>query len=140
MATHCTACGREQRDTDQFCSSCGMPVGQDARHAQPEEWKFCEITWSKKKGFFAKWYFWARNLQTSKPVVTGKKEFVPSGTTYGASQPEAGVPGTKAAFDDVVDQLTAAGWEPVAVSAPSTSWWSRQFRHRVSHPRLKPGA
>jgi hypothetical protein len=131
MTAHCTTCGREQRNTDEFCSSCGTAVSQDATHAPPEQWELCEITWSKKKGFWAKWYFWARHLQTSEPVVTGRKEFVPSGTTYGASQPEAGAPRTVAAFDDVVDQLTAAGWEPVAVSAPAASWWSRQFRHRM---------
>src|SRR5215469_16882301 len=100
MAQHCSTCGRELRDTDTYCVSCGaVPVKtapQPAEEkAKPERWEVCEVTWSKKKGLFAKWYFWARNLETGVPVVTGKKEFSPSGTSYGASSPDAGIPGRR---------------------------------------------
>jgi hypothetical protein len=134
MAQHCITCGRELRDSDAYCASCGaVPVKAVPPQAQPERWEVCEITWSKKKGFFAKWHFWARNLETGEPVVTGKKEFVPSGTTYGASQPDAGARGTVPAFDEVVDLLREAGWEPVAASGSSggSGRWDPQFRRPV---------
>ena len=134
MAQHCITCGRELRDSDVYCASCGAaPVKAAPQQAEPERWEVCEVTWSKKKGLFAKWYFWARNRETGAPVVTGKREFLPSGTSYGASGPEAGNPRTEAAFNEVVDQLREVGWEPVAASGSSagSSRWSPQFRRSV---------
>jgi hypothetical protein len=134
MAQHCAACGRELRDTDEFCGGCGTPTsGAAPQPPLPQRWESCEITWSKKKGFWAKWYFWARNLETGAPVVTGSKEFVPQGNSYGASQPEAGIPGTVPAFDEVVQSLVAAGWEPLAPSSASTSRWNQRYRRAVKN-------
>lgn len=134
MVQHCSTCGRELRDTDAYCASCGAvpptPTPQQAEQEKPKRWELCEVTWSKKKGLFAKWYFWARSLETGAPVVTGKKEFLPSGISYGASGPEAGNPRTEAAFNEVVTLLREAGWEPVTASGSSagSSRWSPQFR------------
>jgi hypothetical protein len=110
------------------------PVTQQAQQAEPERWQVCEVTWSKKKGLFAKWYFWARDLESGAPVVTGKKEFLPSGTRYGASGPEAGNPRTEAAFTELIDLLREAGWEPLAAPEPTSSTsgrWNTRFRRSV---------
>jgi hypothetical protein len=147
MALLCITCGRELRDADAYCASCGavpvkMAAPMEAHDAstpmeaqeatKPERWEICEVTWSKKKGLFAKWYFWARNLETGAPVITGTREFVPAGTSYGASSPDAGNPRTEAAFDEVLNLLRAAGWEAVTPSGASTGGrWSPQFRRSV---------
>ena len=133
MTPFCTTCGRELRDTDAYCASCGaVPVKATPQQAEPKQWETCEVTWSKKKGLFARWYFWARILETGVPVVTGKKEFMPSGTSYGPSGPEAGNPRTEAAFSEVVDLLREAGWEPVTASeSTSSSRWNARFRRSV---------
>jgi hypothetical protein len=103
---------------------------QAEEEAESKRWAVCEVTWSKKKGLFAKWYFWARNLESGEPVVTGKKEFLPSGMSYGSSGPETGNPRTEAAYGEILDLLREAGWEPVAVSESGygSNRWNARFR------------
>jgi sugar (pentulose or hexulose) kinase len=125
MAKHCTNCGHELLETDKFCAECGTAVGGTATQAQPQQWDYCEIVWTRH-GFWG-WqsYFWAKNLGTGKEVLRGNKTFGPNYDFHNQPYVEKDK-NSPPALDEIERLLISSGWEPNGHG--TDGWYNQQFR------------
>lgn len=132
----CTNCGGETPDDARFCSRCGAlqkegPGSHQLSFAHPrgrESWDVCEIGWWRG---YVKSEFYASAISAD-----GAEYEVGRSPQFRWHHPELPPPdhkGARAAHEALVEQLAAAGWEPLGGGSP---WFATRFRRLGTGLRL----
>jgi hypothetical protein len=119
----CPNCGSETHADARFCHRCGAPLRGDG---SAEGWEVCEIVW------------WRGYVKSEFHAVAEAQELARSPRFRWRSDepPPPDHQGARAAHDDLVERLTAAGWEPLGEADP---WYAQRFRRQISGLRLLAG-
>ena len=131
MATHCTECGQELRDTDKFCAECGTPVGGAPSQPPVIQWQYCDIDLASEEGsgygsfaFRGRLSFWrAIGVGPNGRFVAAKSgEFMHRGRGISDEASQA--------LDELIRTLSHDGWELLSIRG--SLWYNYKFRRMVS--------
>jgi zinc-ribbon domain len=128
----CPNCGGPTPDDARFCPRCGAPqregAGSGPPHSgqAPERWELCEIVW------------WRGYLKSEFIAVAGARELdrSPQFRWRSGDPPPHDDAGARNAHDQLVQRLTALGWEPLGQAIP---WYAQRFCRSTSGLRLLAG-
>lgn len=137
MAKHCTNCGHELWDTDKFCAECGTVVGgATPQQETSQQFEYCTIDFVKKGFLAGKCFFVARGSGPAgvSVIATGNTRFAVS-SPRGGELPLQNDPKTVTALNEIVKELTDAGWVLLPGKTPdgygNDAWWGLKFHRPV---------
>jgi hypothetical protein len=132
MATFCTSCGHELRDSDKFCAECGTAVGApgaaQAQRAVYETYRIKFRLLGKSLGFGilpSRMEFFAEAIGPHGTYEAGLSAKFGGMENY----PVNGMRSHRNALDGLIKGLTSQGWE--SQGPHGDNWWNYDFRRPV---------